>query len=130
MHSTDWFSKWSVYSPEKVAVKDASNGDSLTYIELNQKAEQLARFLYQNHDIQKGDRIAVVSDFGLPYFVLFAAAQKLGFVLVPINERLAAREVAYLLENSEPSLFVFEEKHRQLAQEANAKQSYPNFTNE
>lgn len=129
MYSTDWFSKWSVYSPEKVALKDASNGEARTYAELNRRGEALARFLHYQKGIQKGDRIAVVSDFGLPYFDLFAAAQKLGFVLVPLNQRLAPREIEFLLGNSEPSLFIFEEKYRELAVTANATTSIEMYTN-
>ena len=121
MHSTDWFSKWSVYSPDKVAVRDAAGSGSLTYAELNSRGANLAVYLQHSKGIKKGDRIAVVSDFGMPYFLLFAAAQKLGFILVPLNQRLAAREVEYLLENSEPSLFVFEEQFRNLALDANQK---------
>lgn len=130
MYNSDWFSKWSVYSPNKVAVRDASNGESLTYAQLNDKGEQLALFLHHTKGIKKGDRIAVVSDFGMPYFLLFAAAQKLGFVLVPLNQRLAAREVNFLLSNSEPSLFVYEEKYHELATDANADLNIETCTNE
>lgn len=121
MHSTDWFSRWNIYSPGKVAVKDASNGASLTYAQLHTRGENLASYFQQELGIQKGDRIAVVSDFGMAYFILFAAAQKLGFILVPLNQRLAAREVEYLLENSEPALLVHEDQFTTLASAANQK---------
>jgi len=125
MHSTDWFSKWNVYSPNKMAVKDASNGKSLTYAELNSKGEQLALYFQNNKALKKGDRVAVLSDFGLPYFILFAAAQKLGFILVPFNQRLAAREIAFLLTNSEPALFLVEDKYSTLALDANSEAKVP-----
>lgn len=130
MYSTDWFSKWSVYSPEKVALKDASNGETRTYAELNSQGENLALYLHDNFGVKKGDRIAVVSDFGMPYFNLFAAAQKLGFVLVPLNQRLASREIEYLLENSEPILFVYEDKYASLADQANQSLAIPSLTND
>ncbi len=125
--STDWFAKWSVYSPNKMAVKDASTGESLSFAELNRKGEQLALYLQGQKKIKKGDRVAVLSDFGLPYFILFAAAQKLGFILVPFNQRLAAREIEYLLENSEPNLFLSERKYQSLAEAANKETKIPSF---
>ncbi len=130
MSGIDWFAKWNMYAPDKLAVKDASTNESLTYGELHNAGEQLSQFLTQEKGIAKGDRIAVISDFGLAYFVLFAAAQKLGFVLVPINERLAAREVAFLLGNCEPSLLVYEEKHATLAKESNAELNIDTSSNE
>ncbi len=129
MHSTDWFAKWNMYSPDKMAVKDASTNESLTYGELHHAGGQLAQYLNHAKGIVKGDRIAVISDFGMAYFVLFAAAQKLGFVLVPINERLTAREVAFLLGNCEPSLLVYEEKHANLAKESNSEHKIATSTN-
>ncbi len=130
MSGIDWFAKWNMYSPYKMAVKDASTNESLTYGELHHAGEQLSQYLSQEKGIAKGDRIAVISDFGLAYFVLFAAAQKLGFVLVPINERLAAREVAFLLGNCEPSLLIYEEKHAALAKESNAMLKIETASNE
>lgn len=128
MHSTDWFSKWNIYSPNKMAVKDASRGECLSYAELNQKGEQLALYLQDFQDIKKGDRVAVLADFGLAYFVLFAAAQKLGFILVPFNQRLAAREIEFLLSNSDPALFFVEDKYQSLALEANKLLQVPAFS--
>lgn len=130
MLSTDWFAKWAVYSPNKVAVKHAVTKAQLTYKELNQKAQQLALYLSQEKNIKKGDRVAVVADFGLPYFMLFAAAQKLGFVLVPFNQRLAAREIDYLLKDASPVLFVFEDKYKDLAKEANKNNNVEMCTNQ
>lgn len=130
MYSTDWFSKWSVYSPNKMAVKDASNGASLTFSELNSGGENLALYLQSVKGVKKGDRIAVVSDFGMPYFLLFAAAQKLGFILVPLNQRLAAREIEYLIGDSEPILFVHGENYADLTNQANQNHSVDLCANE
>ena len=119
MHSTDWFAKWSVYSPDKIAVKEASSGASYTYKELNDVALRLASFLHSKHGVKKGDRVAMLSDFNLQYIALFAAAQKLGFVLVPFNQRLAAREIAYQLSDCTPALFIFSDNYKETAQAAN-----------
>lgn len=118
MPTVDWFKKWAVYSAGKMAVKCAESGESLTYGQLNEQGENLARYLASEHGLKAGDRVAVLAEFDLQYFLLFAALQKMGFMLVPINYRLASREVAYMLKDSQPSLFFYEEKFEASVKEA------------
>jgi len=118
MPTVDWFKKWSLYSADKVAIKCADSGETLTYRELHNRGEKLACYLAAEKGLQAGDRIAVLAEFDLPYFLLFAALQKMGFILVPVNYRLAPREIAYMLKDSKPALFFFEEKFRDAASKA------------
>ena len=107
----DWAAKWAVYSPEKTAFREAETGRSLTYTRLNSLGNRLAHHLV-HLNLKKGDRIAVLAENCLEYLVLFAAAQKTGVILVPLNYRLTAAEIDYLLQNSEPALALAEEKFR------------------
>lgn len=113
--TTDWISKWAVYSPHKVAVKLYETQQTLTYLELNQKANQLVHFLCQAYDLKKGDRIAVLANNCLEYIILFSAALKTGWILVPLNYRLSAPEIQYQLDLSEPSLFIIAENFADIA---------------
>lgn len=103
---TDWINKWSDYSPIKTAVKDISTNESLTYRQLNQSANSIAAYLETRYNINKGDRVAVLSEFNLAYVALFSAAQKLGFILVPLNYRLTQRELSYMLNNCTAKLLI------------------------
>ncbi|WP_370088908.1 o-succinylbenzoate--CoA ligase [Ekhidna sp.] len=105
----DWIERWAEYAPIKVAVSDAETGDSLTYRQLNNLSNLLAQHL-QNKGIQPGDRVAVLSEFRLEYVVLLGAAMKLGFIIVPLNYRLSAREIGYMVNNCEPRMLISEEK--------------------
>ena len=109
----DWIERWAEYAPIKVAVSDAETGDSLTYRQLNNLSNFLAKRL-QTEGIQPGDRVAILSEFRLEYIVLLGAAMKLGFIIVPLNYRLSAREVCYMVNNCEPKMMITEEKFSSL----------------
>lgn len=80
------------------------SGQSLTFAALKEKAEQAAGFL-QSRGVQKGDTIAIMS-FNTPAFVIaFFGALKAGAAVVPVNHKLAAPEVDYILAHSEARFF-------------------------
>ena len=106
----DWSEKWALYSPEKTALREYESGRTLNYSDLYRLSNRLARRLEQEFGIRKGDRIAVLAEYCLEYIILFTAAQKAGFVLVPLNYRLATPELSYLLQDSDPALLFAEEK--------------------
>ncbi|MCB0584219.1 MAG: long-chain fatty acid--CoA ligase [Phaeodactylibacter sp.] len=123
----DWIAKWALYSPNKIAVKEYESGNTLTYGELHHLGNRLAFHLRDHYGIEKGCRIAILAENCLEYIALFAAAQKMGCILVPINYRLASAEIDYLLRDSEPSLAICEKKFTHLLQRAPAFSSIPHF---
>ncbi len=112
----DWCSKWALYSPGKICVKEYETNRRLTYAELNNQANHLAYFIAEQYGIQKGDRIAIVAENCLEYIILFAVAQKTGCILVPLNYRLASEEIDYLLQNADPKLVITEAKFQAVVQ--------------
>ncbi|GLU45588.1 long-chain fatty acid--CoA ligase [Allomuricauda sp. NBRC 101325] len=109
INTFDWFNKWSGYTPNKVALKDAESGKTLTYAQINNAANSIAHYLKDKHQLGKGDRIAIIAENELTQVLLFGAAQKTGIILVPINYRLAPAEVEYLLNDSASSLVLYDE---------------------
>jgi fatty-acyl-CoA synthase len=107
MSRYDWFSKWSLYSPDKDAVVEPKRRAS--YGELDVTAARIAGVLHHHHGLSKGDRIAVLAGFSIELIALFGAAQKAGFILVPINTRLTQREVEYQIQDSGASAVIAEE---------------------
>ena len=101
---TDWLSKWAVYSPDHLAIKELDSGRHITYGQLNHQACYLASYFEEELGIQKGDRIAILAENCIELIVLFGVAQKMGCILVPLNFRLAAGEIDYLLEQAEAKL--------------------------
>ncbi|MDW3211130.1 MAG: AMP-binding protein [Reichenbachiella sp.] len=113
MYRKDWISKWAVYSPDKVAVTEYETNQSITYKRLNSQANYLSsRFL--NTGCEVNDRILVIAEHSIAYVALFSMAQKTGITLVPVNYRLSAREIEYLIADSNPSYLIAEKKFDQL----------------
>ena len=115
MSQFDWIGKWANYSPEKLAINDILTGESATYKELNHRAEVIAANLHHNYGIKKGDRIAILSPFNVNLIALFGAAQKAGFILVPLNFRLTASEQAYQLNNCEAGVLIYDPEFNEAA---------------
>ncbi len=84
---------------------------ALTYLQLDRQSNQVANALLALK-IQPGSRVAILAkDSPKSYEILFACA-KIKAVLVPINWRLAASEVSYILNDAEVELlFVDSEFH-------------------
>ena len=123
--TSDWSARWALYSPSKTAFREHETNRALSYGALDASANTLAWRLHREFGIQKGDRVAVLADFCLEYMVLFAAAQKAGFILVPLNYRLSAAELDYMLGNAEPALCITEQKYRPLISEASNYAALP-----
>ncbi len=121
----DWCAKWALYSPDQMALKEFESGKTLTYSQWNHHSNELASLLQTQYKINKGDRIAILSENCLENLILFAAACKLGFILVPLNYRLSSSEIEYLLNDSSPSLLYVESKFRELLNEDWRQKSIP-----
>ena len=99
--------------PDKVALRFRDR--TTTYGELNARADQVANALAQA-GIGFGDRVALLTKNNDRWFELFFATAKLGAVLVPVNFRLAAPEVAYVVNDSLARLFVVGQDFYDLAE--------------
>ena len=109
----DWMQKWATYSPDRIAIKEYETSRSLTYLQLNNLGQQLVSWLRKRFRLQSKDRIAILAENSLAHVVLFSAAQKANFTLVPINYRLSTPEIEYLLQDAQPSLLIAEDKYLQ-----------------
>jgi fatty-acyl-CoA synthase len=111
----DWLFQWSTYTPEAVAVADAETGTTWTYRWLYLASCRLAREL-EARGVGPGDRVAVLAGSEVEYFPLFFAVQRLGAMLVPLNFRLAPRELAHIVADAEPRLLVVHQAYAATAQ--------------
>ena len=116
-----------MYSPEQVAVKEYETGRTLTYGQLEHLGNHLAWHLRSAYGIGKGSRIAILAENCLEYIALFAAMQKMGCILVPMNYRLASAEINYLLQDSAPVLAISEQKFAAALQAARNFGAIPNY---
>ena len=80
-----------------------------TYRQFNQRSNRIAQALL-SFGLQKGDRVATLLFNSLELVEVFMGAAKVGGVFTPINFRLAAEEVIYLVNHSDARVFAFGEE--------------------
>ncbi|WP_344680476.1 long-chain-fatty-acid--CoA ligase [Saccharopolyspora taberi] len=83
------------------------DGTSRTYRELDERVSRLAGAL-RERGIGPGDRIAVLSLNNLETVESYLASARLGAICVPVNFRLTAPEVSYVLADSGAAALVTE----------------------
>ncbi|HEY5856955.1 MAG TPA: long-chain fatty acid--CoA ligase [Aldersonia sp.] len=120
----DWIVRRAVRCPERVAIVDAATGASATYAEMHRTMLATAAGL-RGLGVRRGDRVAMVLD-NSPEFVeyLFATAA-LGAIAVPVNFRLSAPEVAYIIDDAQPQVVVYGSRLAELARDAVAQATTP-----
>jgi fatty-acyl-CoA synthase len=95
--------------PDKTAL--VFEGRRWTYAQWNRTVNKAAH-AFRAAGIGKGDRVAFLT-YNLPEQLTgFYALMKIGAVPVPINYRLAANEVKYIVDDSQARILVFEEALR------------------
>lgn len=82
---------------ERVAVVDGER--AMTYAELAERCDRLAAGLVAL-GARPGDRVALLAANGHRYLEAFCGLPAAGFVLVPLNTRLAPNELAHIVRHS------------------------------
>ena len=91
--------------PEKVGVVDGDR--QLTYAEFGARAYRLANAL-RRRGIEKGDRVALLCRNSVEVLEAHFGVPQIGAILVPINVRLAADEIAYILDHSGAKVLILD----------------------
>lgn len=109
-----WLERSAALWPERVALVDPDSGARYTYGELSARARAVASGLAQL-GIGHGDRVAALIANGVPVLDLLFACAWLGAIFVPMNWRLSEREIAQLMEDTEPRAVVVDPEFGELA---------------
>jgi fatty-acyl-CoA synthase len=96
-------------TPDRVAIDDGVR--AWTYAELDARSDELAGSL--GH----GERIATLTAGSAEHVALFFACAKAGAILLPLSWRLSSHELAFQLDDAEPSLLFATPELRALAEE-------------
>lgn len=84
--------------PDKPAVIMAATGATLSYAELEARANQGAHLL-RAAGLQPGDHIAVLLENHLRFFEVYWAAMCTGLYFTPVSTHLSAAEAAYIIND-------------------------------
>jgi fatty-acyl-CoA synthase len=99
-----WTGRRAVMSPGRTAL--VFEGRSVTYADLDERVVRLAGWL-RNVGVGPGDRVAYLGPNHPAFVETMFATHLLGAVFVPLNFRLAAPEIEYMLAHSGAKLLVF-----------------------
>ncbi|BAL90968.1 putative acyl-CoA synthetase [Actinoplanes missouriensis 431] len=95
-------------TPDAIAVRDGDR--ALSYAALDSRSSRLACALL-GLGLATGDRVALLCGNRLEYPEIAAGIAKAGLVLVPVNPRLTAPEVAFILGHSGARVLIVDEAH-------------------
>lgn len=102
---------------DRPAVFDPQSGRRWTYRELNREVNRLAHAL-RSDGIGKND-VVMFALLNSPEFVFFyLAAHKIGAIACPVNYRQGAGEIALVIDDSTPRVFVYDAEFGELSSEA------------
>ncbi len=79
-----------------------------TFSELNQGANRTANSLL-SLGIKPGDRVATLLKNGIEFIESYYAIAKIGAVMVPVNWRLVANEITYILNDSGAQTLIYDD---------------------
>jgi long-chain acyl-CoA synthetase len=109
-----------VEHPDQLAIIMAQSGETVTYGEFDQKANQVAHF-FKSAGLERGDHVAVLMENNPRMLEIESGAERSGLYYTLINAYLAPDEVAYILANSHSRVFFTSAAKRDVAEDAAAQ---------
>ncbi len=96
-----------VVSTQLEAYVEPSSNIRASYKDLNLHANKSASVL-RNLGVKQGDRIALLMQNSIEFVSLFYGAAKLGLIVIPLNTRLTASELSFILSDSGTNILLYD----------------------
>ena len=93
-------------SPDREAYVDAASGARFTFSELNARSNRLSHQL-RLLGVCHGDRVALCLMNSVEFIEAFIAVAKIGGVVVPLNWRLVADELEFIIKDSGAETIIY-----------------------
>ena len=77
-----------------------NNQESLSYSELGKKADQIAHYLIEQHQVCKGDIICMATERSIEAIVAMIGIMKTGAIYLPVDSHHPRERIEYILNNS------------------------------
>ena len=107
-----WLTKRELLTPDKEAVVDGPK--RLNYRQLNRRVNRLSHALASQR-LSYGDRIGILAYNSVEFVETIMAAAKLGMIVVPLNWRLTAAELSFIMNDSSTKALIFDPELAELA---------------
>lgn len=95
------------------AIIDYASGRRYTFEKADRRADAVANALLRL-GVSKGDRIALLLMNSSEFFEVFFGAARIGAIIVPLNWRLIADELIYILKDSGATIIFFSNEFREI----------------
>jgi long-chain acyl-CoA synthetase len=103
--------------PDRAAFIMASTGETVTYAELEARANRLTHLL-RAHGLKRFDHFSIFMENNNRYLESCAAGERAGLYYTCVNSYLKADELAYILNNSESRVLITSASRSEVAREA------------
>jgi fatty-acyl-CoA synthase len=105
MHAADLLTSRSRLTPHREALLELETDRRFSYAELNRRACRLANFMAAL-GVQAGDRVSILAHNSVVYLDLFYGLAKIGAIFTPLNWRLTASELSYIVGDCTPKVLL------------------------
>ena len=95
-------------NPNNVAI--CFDDINLTYIELNEKANKLARYL-KSQGVNSKDNVLILADKSIDMYISIMAILKLGAIYVPLDAEYPQERIDLIAEDCNPKIAIVDEKY-------------------
>lgn len=99
-----WLNKQAYLAPQQIAIEKIT-GETITFLELKQKAQSFARKL-ATIGVKASDSIGILSTNQPEMIIIIHALSYLGAVSVLLNHRLTEQELSFQIEDADVSLLL------------------------
>jgi fatty-acyl-CoA synthase len=110
-----WIERHADHTPNRIALR--FEGEAITWAELAQRVERMAGSL-ASLGVRPGDRVGYLGANHPAQIVMLAACARLGAIQLPLNWRLAAPELRFMLEDAGCRLLLATTEHAEQARQA------------
>jgi O-succinylbenzoate-CoA ligase len=107
-------SKRAQLNGSREAYVDSKSGQRMTFSEMNERSNRIAHALLER-GVHVGDRVALMLMNSAEFLEAYFAIAKIGGVVVPLNWRLVADELEFILKDSGSKTLIFGDEFAELA---------------
>ena len=115
-----FLTKRAFLTPEREAYVDSQTGLRLTFDALNDRCNQLANQLVAD-GVEKGERVGLLLMNSAEFMEAYFALAKVGAVVVPLNWRLVADELEFILKDSGTKRLIYGDEFVEVVAELHAR---------
>ena len=101
--AVDWVKRHANLNPEKIALFDLSTEATFSFNSLDRRIDTLSTYLV-SCGVCKGDRVAFLSFNSSSVIEIILSCWRVGAICLPINYRLSASEIVYIMTDAEPKI--------------------------